>query len=79
MQRRTGLAKSLTIVMAMGAMLISGVTMLVSGYGNISHNGLAHASKIKEVVFLSGISVLLSWALLVYAALFRREKPEPET
>ena len=79
MQIRTGLAKSLTIVMVMGAMLVSGVTMLVYGYRNISHNGLTHASEIKEVAFLSGISVLLIWALLVYAALFRREKPEPET
>ena len=79
MRIRAGLAKSLTIVMVMGAMLVSGVTMLVSGYGNISHNGLEHASEIKEVVFLSGISVLLIWVLLVYAALFRRERPEPET
>ena len=78
---RQRLKRPLTIVMVMGAMLVSGVTMLVFGYGNISHNELAHTSEIKEVIFLSGISVLLIWALLVYAALFRREKPEglPET
>ena len=64
------------IVIVLGVMLASGVTMLVFGYGNINHNGLVHASEIKEAVFLSGIPVLLIWALLVYAALFRREKLE---
>ncbi len=68
-------AKPLTIVV-FGLMLVAGVTMLVFGYGNINRNGLIHALEMKEVIFLFGIYVLLIWALLVYAALFRKEKPE---
>ncbi len=74
---RQRLIKPLMIIIVLGVMLISGITMLVFGYGGINHNRLTHALEIKEAIFLSSIPVLLIWVLLVYAALFKREKSEP--
>ena len=71
------LAVVIVIMVIMVVMPVFGVTMLDFGHGNIHYNGLIPSSEIKEVIFLSGISLYFC-VLLLYAALIRREKLEPE-
>ncbi len=75
---RQRLVKQLAVVIVIiVVMLVFGVTMLDFRYGNINYNGLIPSSEIKWVIFLSGISLYFC-VLLLYAALIRREKLEPE-